>query len=267
MVSKYIGISLVLLLVFISTDGMAEQISKAVEEKPEFQFATDPWPPFFLETPESNISAGIGYELVVELFKNITEAQPTFPKLPWKRALLEVEAGSKDAIALLLKTPERSEYMVFTKPIMQTPALMFFNKKSFPDGFQWQKVSDFDGHRVGIVRGYSYGEPLDSYIETKPKNVFVVTSSSQLFSMLQRQHIDLVPENSAVAYMLANEQGWSEHLGAADEILSTDILHIGISKKTKYLHLLNQLNDAIEEMRSSGKIDQLVGHIGSSVQP
>ena len=262
---KFKSIPLFIFLLVISAFSIAETQSN--ETLIEFQFATDPWPPFFLETTSKQISEGIGYELVVELFKTIPNAKPTFPKLPWKRALLEVETGAKDAIALLLKTDERAQYMEFTKPLMQTPALIFFNKKSFPDGFSWGDVSEFNQYKIGVVRGYSYGEPFDTYIASKPKNVHEVTSSTQLFSMLQRQRIDLVPENSAVAYTLAADQGWLENLGASEKVLSSDILHIGISKKSKHLSLLAELNRAIDALYKSGKIDRLVGQLGSSVKP
>lgn len=233
----------------------------------EITFASDPWPPYFMHNQLSHVNSGVGYDLVNELFTLIPDTKASFPKLPWKRALLEVEQGTKDGIALLLKNAKREQYMEFTAPLIQSPAFIYFNRNRFPNGFEWNDTNDFKGLRIGIVRGFSYGEPLDSYILNKTDNIFEVTTSKQLFSMLARQHIDLVPENASVANKIVADQNWLESLGYAEKILSTDILHIGISKKSKFVSLIPQLNKAIESLRLSGRIDQIVGVNGSSVSP
>ena len=247
-------------LCFLSLNLNAE----AVEE---MAFATDPWPPYFLEGQSGDINAGIGYQIVSEIFALIPGVNATFPKVPWKRALLEVEQGVKDSIALLLKNDERAKYMRFTHPVMQSPAWMYYNRERFPDGYEWNNVNDFEGLRLGVVRGYVYGEPLDSYIANAKENVFEVTTSKQLFSMLQRQHIDLVPENTSVANDIVKTQDWRQQLGHAAKVVNTDILFIGISKKSKFVSLIPRLNDAIQMMRMSGRIDQITGTSGKSIAP
>ena len=230
-------------------------------------FATDPWPPYFLENETGAVGAGVGYELVNELFSLIPGVDASFPIVPWKRALLELERGMKDSIALLLKNEERAKYMVFTQPVIQSPSWMYYNTQRFPNGFEWESVKDFKNLRIGVVRGYSYGEPLDSFIMNATDNIFEVTSSKQLFSMLQRQHIDVVPENASVANDIVASQGWIKTLGHAQKMVNTDILHIGISKKSKFVSLIPKLNEAIETLRLSGRIDQIIGVNGHSVNP
>jgi polar amino acid transport system substrate-binding protein len=230
-------------------------------------FATDPWPPYFVENESGLVESGVGYELINELFSLIPGVDASFPIVPWKRALLEVERGLKDSIALLLKNDARARYMVFTQPVIQSPSWMYYNLQRFPNGFEWESVKDFKNLRIGIVRGYSYGEPLDSFIIKAPENIFEVTTSKQLFSMLQRQHIDVVPENASVANDIVASQGWTKTLGHAQKMVNTDILHIGISKKSKFVSLIPKLNEAIETLRLSGRIDQIIGVNGNSVNP
>lgn len=85
--------------------------------------------------------------------------------------------------------------------------------------------------------------------------------------MLQKQHIDIVPENASVANDIVTSQGWINTLGHAQKLVNTDILHIGISKKSKFVSLIPKLNEAIENLRLSGRIDQIVGVNGRSVKP
>lgn len=235
-----------------------------VQAEEVVQFATDPWPPFFLETDSDRVTQGLGVELVKAIFARIPGVTPEFPKLPWKRALLEVEHGSKDALALLLRSKKREKYMVFSAPVMKTEGVLFFNKKRFPEGFSWQSVEDLKPFRIGVVQGYVYGDLLDSYIATESKNVFKVTRSKQLFSMLQRQHIDLVPESLAVAKGIVAEQGWSEDLGLVNKPINEDILHIGFSKKSTFLSLLPEINKVLYQLHQEGVIDGLLGDVGKS---
>lgn len=259
MVKRVIFIPFLILFLFASFLRADEVVT--------MQFATDPWPPFFIENKSGDVNSGVGFELVTELFTLIPDVEVVFPNVPWKRALLEVEQGVKDSVALLMKNEERAKYMIFTQPVMQSSSWMYFNRLRFPKGFEWVEVEDFKDLRIGVVRGYTYGEPLDSYIKYAGKNVYEVTTSAQLFSMLQRQHIDLVPENAAVANSIVSTQGWLETLGHAKKIVNTDLLHIGVSKKSKFASLVPRLNEAVELMRISGRIDQIVGVNGSSVKP
>lgn len=100
-------------------------------------FATDPWPPYFLGNESGIVDAGVGYTLVHELFSLIPGVEASFPNVPWKRALLEVERGLKDGIALLLENDERATYMEFTQPLIQSPSWIYYNRLRFPTGFEW----------------------------------------------------------------------------------------------------------------------------------
>ena len=267
MIKNSFVVAVFLLNALIVSSVSADPLVRISSEAKIFQFATDPWPPYFLDTNSDVVEQGLGHQLVTELFHKIPEYAPSFPKTPWKRGLIELELGVKDAIALLLNTEERTEYMVFTLPVIKSPSLIFYNKANFVNGFEWNHVDDLSQFKIGVVRGYSYGEMFDRYIETKPDNIFEVTTSKQLFHMLQRKRLDLVPESAAVAYALADEQGWSENLGAAKNIVAMDVFHIGISKKSPHLSILPSLNKAITAMRNSGRIDEIMGNIGSSVAP
>ncbi len=192
---------------------------------------------------------------------------PRSPKCHGNAPYLEVERGMKDSIALLLKNEERAKYMLFTQPVIQSPSWMYYNTHRFPNGFEWGSVEDFKDLRIGVVRGYSYGEPLDTFITNATSNIFEVTTSKQLFSMLQRQHIDLVSENSSVANDIVTNQGWLKTLGHSKKMVNTNLLRIGISKKSNYVSLIPKLNKAIETLRVSGRIDQIIGVNGRSIEP
>ncbi len=230
------------------------------------QFATDPWPPYFLESEHSSVDKGIGVDLVQAVFSRLEGVRPSFPKVPWKRALMEVQSGSKDAVALLLKTPEREEHMLFTVPVIQTEGMLLFHKNRFPQGFEWQTVEDLKPYKLGVVRGYSYGPLLDAFIANHDK-VFEVTTSQQLFSMLKRQHIDLISESLSVANGLSQEQGWHSKLGISQKPVNTDVLHFAVSKRSPFAHLLPEMNRIIEQMAKDGEIDKIIGIHGKAVKP
>ena len=76
----------------------------------------------------------------------------------------EVEAGTKDGIVMLLKTPERERYMDYTAPLITSYSLLWYSEAHFPRGFVWSTVEDLQSHQIGITQGYSYGELIDSAI-------------------------------------------------------------------------------------------------------
>ena len=79
-------------------------------------FVGDPWPPYVEGVLGEDASTGVAVEVINEIFSRIENVHARFPLIPWNRALSEVEAGSRDGIAMLLKTPKREQFMVTRFP-------------------------------------------------------------------------------------------------------------------------------------------------------
>jgi uncharacterized protein (TIGR02285 family) len=218
----------------------------------------DPWPPYVVGELGREAQSGIAVELARRIFERIDGWQASFPLIPWNRALREVESGSKDGIVILLKTPDRERYMAYTEPLFTARALMWYSVKRFPSGFDWKELADLAPYRLGITRGYSYGDEIDGAIEVGRLRVTEVPTAERLFAMLARDRLDLALAGDSVGYTLAREQAHVNPIVPASKATGTDVYHIAISKKSEARHLVPAIDRILSELRRDGVVDRLI---------
>jgi len=119
--------------------------------------------PYEMMTPDNQLT-GIHIEVVHAVAK-ILKTPVEFKTLPWSRALHWVELGKADAITYIGKTPEREKFAVFHEGnVLNFSQNAFFTLKE-----NLQKCNvftgdlrQFEGNKIGILNGYSYGKEFDS---------------------------------------------------------------------------------------------------------
>ncbi len=217
----------------------------------------DPWPPYVNGELGDFAESGIAVDIVNRVFAQIDEAEARFPLIPWKRALLEVEHGQSDGIAILLKTDERERYMAYSIPLVTGYQLIWSIADKNGQAFEWERVADLHGKRVGVVEGYSYGEEMDGALTSGAIIAVRGPTQEHLFTMLGAGRVDLVMANDAVGYALARKLG-DPRIKPAQKPTNAEVFHLGLSRKSPAVRLLPQINAAITRLHDDGVIDRLV---------
>ena len=216
----------------------------------------DPWPPYVTGRLGEYADGGVAVKIIEQVFADIDGIEVRFPLIPWKRALLEVESGSRDGIPLLVKTPERETYMRYTQPLV-TGYNLVWSVAETGEAFQWKTIDDLKSRSIGVVTGYSYGEAIDRAIAAGDLNALEAPNVEQLFSMLEAGRVELILANDAVGYALAKK-----HPGVVIEparrALNSETFYIGISRKSAAAGLVPRINAAIDRLRRDGVIERIV---------
>lgn len=265
LVSRFSGSLLSGSLLFASVLALTQVVQTEASHHAvsKVSFASNPWPPLFLNHDSGFAREGLGFDLISEIFSQIPEAEPSFPIVPWKRALREVELGAKDGIGLLLKTQERQDFLAFSLPVMEVPWPLFYNSKFHPEGIEWHSFSDLNLLNIAIVDDYSYGPEFDALIEGGTLNLTVVSTLEKAMRLLQHGRVDLVPGSQHVMQAIAGEQGWQQQLSNTTQVINMHALRIGIAKTSPAVTLLPQINQAIRELTKRGKIDEILASSGA----
>lgn len=215
----------------------------------------DPWPPYMLGELGQEATGGVGRDLILAIFDRIDGVEVSFPLIPWKRALREVRAGTKDGIAILLKTAEREHYIDYTDELFASLNLVWYSRKRFAQGFEWDNLSDLKRYRLGITRDYSYGETIDRAIEDDRLAATQVTTVNQLFAMLAQNRVDLALANDVVGCALAKQYSG---IVAAQKETGADVYHIGFSKLSPARALISSVDRIISELKEERIIDKMI---------
>jgi polar amino acid transport system substrate-binding protein len=118
---------------------------------------------------------------------------------PFKRVLSELMAGTAVAGAVI-RTPEREQRCLFSQPYFIERLSVFSLRGRAP---VFRRLSDLNGRRVGVIRGWSYGAGFD---QPRARGDFLcedVASDALNFEKLVRQRLD---------YVVATELGGRLHM-------------------------------------------------------
>lgn len=215
----------------------------------------DPWPPYLIGEVGEDATKGAGVELAKLVFSYIDGVDVRLPLQPWRRALLEVQQGTKDGIFMLLKTPEREQFMVYTDEIYRSSELIWYSKERFPQGLHWINLHDLATYSIGIVRGNSYGNHVDQAIETGSLSVTEVVSDEVLFRMLATDRIDLAFSTEHVGDAITVKY---DQITSSAKPLSENIYYIAFGKKSPARELIGTINHIIANLKAEGTIEKLI---------
>ncbi|SMX29324.1 Cystine-binding periplasmic protein precursor [Pelagimonas phthalicica] len=172
---------------------------------------------------------------------------------PWKRALLDFEAGHLDAVFQITPTAERFKKWNMVGPFRKTRTV-FLTKTDSP--FQdIQSVDDLDGHVVGVVAGFTYESRFDSHPGiTREASKDDYTNVRKL--LLGRAEI-VVGGYATLAHVV-------RELNATDELR---FLPTALIEQDRYIVFrrgevgdsqAQRMQEALEQMQASGRIQDII---------
>jgi len=220
-------------------------------------FVGEPLPPYVEGKMGEDAQSGIAVEIINQIFSKIDAVSARFPLIPWLRALHEVERGYHDGIALLQKTPEREVHMAYSLPLIVGANLVWSVRSTEGMVFEWDQFTDFHGKRIGIIRGYSYGEALEQAFKSEKIHAVSAPTVEHMFAMLESGRIDLALANDAVGAALVRKFP-DAGITAASKPTDSDIFHLAISKKSPAVSLIPKINQIIMALKAEGFIRRMI---------
>lgn len=173
--------------------------------------------------------------------------------MPWSRAL-ELIDRAECGVGGLYQNSDRLARFDFSAPIFVERLLLYARRDRLP---AYQRLADLEGLRIGVIRGWSYGDAFDAARRQGRLQVEEVAGDAQNFSKLASGRLDLV---------VAVEQAGSAQLAsgrfpmvvALPQPLAVNPTHLAFHKSAHMKPLLARFDRAIDELRRSGQHERLV---------
>ena len=212
------------------------------------------YPPFYWE--EKGEVRGIAVEIIDQLFRRLGTGT-SLRLFPLKRALGYAREGIIDGIMILIKTPERTEFLYYTDPVITVRGLIWFAADRKGGLVHFNRLEDLRPYVTGATLGYSYGPEFDELLKTM--KVQRVASDYLNYKKLMAHRIDIFPGNEIVAKGLFKRhpelRGKFNH---SDRSFIEWKLHMGISKKSPLARYIPEINTIIDELDKAGLIRKTV---------
>ncbi len=148
------------------------------------RLGVDPdWKPFEFFDDSGNYR-GIASSYIQLLRKKLSLDFVPVHGLSWQQVIEKIKKGELDVLPAVMKTPERQQYLNFTRPYISYPYMIFVHRKT-------QKINDMDdlqGLRVGVEKSYA----SESLLHNRFPDIYVKTyrNTGQVLVALANGEVD-----------------------------------------------------------------------------
>jgi polar amino acid transport system substrate-binding protein len=173
--------------------------------------------------------------------------------LPWARSIEETKAGNIDMILTAFYTEQRAKAIEFLEYYDKVETSVFVSNKSKLSFNKWDDLIGLTG--LTIV-GDSQGDKWDKF-EKENLDVLRVVNIEQVFKMLESKRADYVvfPKVSTLREIKAF--GYEGKIVPLQTPVTSQGIYFGVSKKSKFLNLIPQINEKIKLYRANGVYERL----------
>lgn len=176
--------------------------------------------------------------------------------LPWRRALLAFVNGEGDGLFQLTPTEDRARTWRMVGPLRQTVIVVVTRA----DGVHApQSIADLRGLRVGVVRGFTYGESFDrAAFFTRESSLDEQTSLRKL--LLGR--VDVAVIGRANARFIIDRLGLGARLRVLPQPLFAEGRYIAFHRTAAGLARGARLQAALDAMQADGTTRAILARYG-----
>ena len=209
---------------------------------------------------------GLAVKIIREAAKRVGINAVNFNFYPWKRAVMRTETGEADLLFNAGKNEERQLWGTYADSVLILQKYYLFKRRG--SGFVLR--NDYKGMetlRIGVRRGYLYGSGAfrNALDNNRFKKIIYTDSTEQSVRMLLANRIDLfVGDNLPVSYYL-EQQDLFEQIDRTQDtetekaaVVLTWPTYLLFSKKTVSPEFVQEMSQALEEMKQDGRFQQLV---------
>jgi len=202
------------------------------------------WPPYAYNTDEG--PAGISVEILKQA-SNRAGYTAEFNELPWERCLKSVADGEMDAVVDAAKRDGYLQGDVGFSVYTNT----FWVREEFNPGSSI--LSALNGRRLGLVRGYVYGNRLEEQISESGAIVDLAKDDEQNIRKLSYGRTDAIIGDYVGTRIIAAQQGFKPVPVLPHH--SFDLLYPSFNLGQGVMQ--GRINDALGSMMSDGSIDRV----------
>jgi PAS domain S-box-containing protein len=222
--------------------GLTEAEKAWLAEHKHIRLGVDPaWPPFeFFDI--TRVYSGIASDYVRFLNQKLNIEMMPVQDLSWSIVMDKARASEIDVLPCVLKTPERSKFLWFTKPYLSFPMVILTREDApFISG-----VQDFEDNKVAVVRGYATQELLEQ--DYPDRKFYLANNLEQALKALSKGEVDAYVGN------LASITYTTQKLGLTNLKVATTSpykFELAFAVRKDWPQLVNILNKSLESLPDS----------------
>lgn len=225
----------------------------ATEDAPtpkKVQLASDVWPPFTNEFGKPRLATELTHTALLR-----SGYTPDTKILDSWTVPSDLKAGKYDGCGAIWKSAEREEYLIFSKPYLESRLHLVGKKGS---DVSITDLSSLKGKRIALVKGYAYG-PLVN--DVKGLEIVYGNDDVENLKMLINDDADYTLVDELLIQYAQKEQPekCDEFLEFGQNSLSTNSLHLALRKNLpNAAAIIKHFDQAIRVMQADGTYNRVL---------
>jgi polar amino acid transport system substrate-binding protein len=212
-------------------------------------------PPYMYDTADG--PAGLCPAVLREAFRRAGESV-MIQTAPWKRLLILLERGAAGG-ACLRETADRRAVLAFTRPLYTQHIALYVRRGR---AFDYQGVASLRDRRLGVRRGWSYGDDFDGARAAGQFSTEEVSGDAENLARLADGRLDAVLIARASADQAAATSGLAGRILPLETEAFAAPVGLAFAKTARREALIARLDRALETMRSDGTLAAMIDAAG-----
>lgn len=194
------------------------------------------------------------YPEIIETAFSLSGIPAKITGYPWKRAMGLGREG-KAAVGGIYQNLAHMALFDYSDPIYRETLRVYVKAGR---GFPFSGVIDLSGKRVGINRGWSYGEVFDSARRAGLFEAEEATDNLANLKKLKLGRLDCIIADELSLSQLLYQMGWGDEVEMLDLPAAVNSVHLVFAKHTKQTHILDRFNQGLVQMKASGTYGRIL---------
>lgn len=217
-------------------------------------------PPFSMQADDGSV-VGIDIEINRAALERLG-CQATLRKLPWARALKELELGRLDILPGAFRLPEREVYAFFSGAVLPPSRNILFMQRQALERWPISRLLELQhtpfrlGAQINVYYGPDYQQLLSDPLFAK--RMSLVTNRASLWHMVEKGRIDGVIASETSGVYEINQLGLGEQIKATNVVVSSDAAEVAFSKRSTEMDFVQAYADALKQLVADGSYQRIV---------
>ena len=217
-------------------------------------------PPFSMLMPDGEV-AGIDVDLNRAALAQLG-CQIRLRKLPWARALRELELGRLDILPGAFRRPERELYAHFSGAVLPPSRNILFMRQQALEQWPVSRLVELQNtpFRLGAQINVFYGPDFQQVMSDPAftARVTMVANRTSLWRMTERGRIDGVIANEYTGVYEVAQLGLSEQIKASAVVVSSEPAEVAFSKASNDPEFVQAYASVLQQLVADGTYAQIV---------
>ncbi|PTX91544.1 transporter substrate-binding domain-containing protein [Opitutus sp. ER46] len=228
---------------------VAGSVATAAPPPATLRLGCESWPPY--EYHDGTRARGFSVEVVQRVLGQMGATSGQIQILPWARAQEMAYRGELDAVFSTSFSEQRSEFCHFPAESLIESRWVLFIRQADLGRLRFERFEDLKGHRVGVVRGYSYTPEFWAFLSAN-LGFEETPSDLQNFRKLGAERIDYVACELNVGRHLVRTLGLEGKIvPLVDHPLKAGGLYVMFSKKTVPREFVDRFSTALKAFKQT----------------